>query len=278
MIARIAYFWGCFVAWIVCAPLAMAVAPTGNLHQITWLVHVDMIDAGAGEDLAYYSSLIAEGTGTATDFVMGDQGPFDTPCCSKFETISVSTFGTPGDGLDVPSSETDLDALDLIVGASGSYGFLVDSLGYCSGPTSTAIGCGLRPSCSGNPNDDPPLWMIVTMEAYDSDVFGKVIAHERGHNACLSHVSDDRCQVMRSGDRWRRPQLEDGMVSSAHSAQRHLIGEAGIGRKAKGVICCREKNLVILGLQLDRALQEKLRLIVMTVPVHQLGQGNEWLC
>jgi hypothetical protein len=187
------------LALFLFAPLASAVAPTANLHQITWLVHIDLIDVGAGKDLTYYSDLIAEGTATATDFVKGDQGPFDQACCNVLETISVATFGTPGDGLDVPSSQADYDVIDAIVGASGSYGFLVDSLGYCGGPTTTAIGCAQRPTCDGDGSDDPDLYMVLTIEAYDAGVFGKVIAHERGHNACLSHATADRCQIMRSG-------------------------------------------------------------------------------
>ncbi|MBW2693114.1 MAG: hypothetical protein JRE57_10820, partial [Deltaproteobacteria bacterium] len=51
------------IAWLaVClfwAPFeALAVAPTTNLHELKWLVHVDMIDAGAGRDLAFYEALI----------------------------------------------------------------------------------------------------------------------------------------------------------------------------------------------------------------------------
>jgi len=49
------------IAWLaVClfwAPFeALAVAPTTNLHELKWLVHVDMIDAGAGRDLAFYEA------------------------------------------------------------------------------------------------------------------------------------------------------------------------------------------------------------------------------
>jgi len=83
------------------------------------------------------------------------------------EALSVDTFGMTGDGLDVPNSAADQAALDAIVGSSGSTAFLVDSLGYCGAPTSTAIGCAARPSCSGNPNDDPGLKLIVTMEAHE---------------------------------------------------------------------------------------------------------------
>jgi len=136
----------------------------------------------------------------ATVLIEGDQGPADSPCCDVIEVLSVGTFGTPGDGLDVPSSAADQAALDVIVGSSGSTAFLVDSLGYCGGPTSTAIGCASRPACSGNPDDDPGLKLIVTMEAHEVyDVLGETLAHERGHNSCLSHVTPgEQCLLMTS--------------------------------------------------------------------------------
>jgi hypothetical protein len=97
------------VAWLaVCflwAPLdALAVAPTTNLHELEWLVHIDMIDAGAGRDLAFYEAIISQAVEDATILIEGDQGPADSPCCDVIEVLSIDTFGTPGDGLDVPSS------------------------------------------------------------------------------------------------------------------------------------------------------------------------------
>jgi len=185
-----------FLLW---APLeALAAAPTTNLHELKWLVHVDMIDAGAGRDLAFYEAIINQAVEDATILIEGDQGPSDSPCCDVIEVLSVDTFGTPGDGLDVPSSQSDQDALDLIVGLTGSTAFLVESLLYCGGPTATAIGCGARPPCNSNPNDDPGLKLIVTMEAHEIyDVVGETLAHERGHNRCLSHVTPgEQCLLM----------------------------------------------------------------------------------
>jgi hypothetical protein len=193
------------VAWLAVyffwAPLdALAVSPTTNLHELEWLVHIDMIDAGAGRDLAFYEAIINQAVGDATILIEGDQGPADSPCCDVITVLSVDTFGTSGDGLDVPSSAAEQAALNAIVGASGSTAFLVDSLGYCGGPTTTAIGCAARPSCTGNPNDDPGLKLIVTMEAHEIyDVIGETLAHERGHNSCLSHVTPgEKCLLMSS--------------------------------------------------------------------------------
>ena len=188
-----------FVAGLVillAAPL-LAVPPTADLHQVDWFVHADLIDAGAGRDLAYWQDRIDEAMATTNVFYEGAQGPFDTPCCTRLErTISVATFGTAGDGLDVLDSASEY----LTIGATGlpgSRAFLVDSLTYCGGPAPTAIGCAVTPTCDGNANDDPNLWMVVTVDAFDSGDLGGVTAHERGHNACLPHVDVNACQIMR---------------------------------------------------------------------------------
>ena len=194
-----------FGAWLAVlllwAPLEVrATAPTTNLHELKWLVHVDMIDAGAGRGLAFYTAIINQAVGDATILIEGDQGPADTPCCDVIEVLSIATFGIPDDGLDVPSNAADQAALDVIVGSTGSTAFLVDSLGYCGGPTATAIGCAAWPPCSDNPNDDPGLKLIVTMEAHEIyDVLGETLAHERGHNSCLGHVAaTEQCYLMTS--------------------------------------------------------------------------------
>ena len=195
MRAIVAWLAACF-CW---APLdALAVAPTTNLHELEWLVHIDMIDAGAGRDLAFYEAIINQAVADATILIEGDQGPADSPCCDVIAVLSIDTFGTLGDGLNVPSSAADQDALNAIVGSSGSTAFLVDSLGYCGGPTTTAIGCGVRPECTGDPDDDPGLKLIVTMEAHEIyDLLGETLAHERGHNSCLPHVATtEQCLLM----------------------------------------------------------------------------------
>jgi len=38
--------------------------------------------------------------------------------------------------------------------------------------------------------------MVVTVDSLDSGTLPAVVAHERGHNACLSHVSGAECQLM----------------------------------------------------------------------------------
>ena len=38
--------------------------------------------------------------------------------------------------------------------------------------------------------------MYVTVESYEDGTLPSVIAHERGHNACLQHVSTPKCALM----------------------------------------------------------------------------------
>jgi hypothetical protein len=175
-------------------------APAANLHEIKWFVHVDLIDGGAGMDLAFYESMLDEALADARLLVEGHQGPVDTVCCSRFEKeehspgVTLTTFGTTGDGLDV--IDTGETATIAGIGGSGSRGFIVDSINDCAG--APAIGCASLPGCGGGPDDDPTYHLIVTLDAADSGVLGLVIAHERGHNACLEHVASDPCELMRS--------------------------------------------------------------------------------
>ncbi len=177
------------------APIAAA-APDVDLHELSWYVHVDLIDAGAGEDLAYWQVVIDASVASGNQLLEGGQGPFDAPCCTRLgRNVSVTTFGTVGDGLDVLDTFTEQNTI-AGTGGLGSRAFLIDSINYCGGSAPLSIGCALRPSCSGNGNDDPTLWMIVTVDSFDSETLPMVIVHERGHNACLNHVSNAECQIM----------------------------------------------------------------------------------
>ena len=180
--------------------LSAGAEPAADLHDVKWFVHVDLIDAGAGRDLAYYEALLDQAIEESRLALEGYQGPADVPCCNQIRKeehspgVTLVTFGTPGDGLDIQDAG-DLDIYRSL-GGSGTRGFLIDSINDCGG--SVAIGCADLPVCGGPPDDDPNRVLVVTMDAQDSGVLGLVIAHERGHNACLMHVSDDPCQLMRS--------------------------------------------------------------------------------
>jgi len=178
-------------------PSAAASSPAVDLHELNWYVHVDLVDAVVGEDLAYWQAVIDASVVSGNGLLEGGQGPFDQPCCTRLgRSVSVSTFGLPGDGLDVIDSAEDQTAISN-AGGSGSNAFLVDSMTYCGGSAPGAIGCAPQPHCNSNGNDDPDLWMIVTVESFDSETLPVVIAHERGHNSCLSHVEEAECQIMR---------------------------------------------------------------------------------
>jgi len=177
------------------APSAFA-EPEVDLHDLTWFVHVDLIDVEDGEDLAYWTSVITNAVDRGNRLLEGRSGPSDNVCCTKVtSTVAVQTFGTTGDGLDVIDSAADQTALAM-TGLPGSRGFLVDSLTWCNGSSPTAIGCASRPACNGNGNDDPDLWMYVTVEAFEAGTLPSVIVHERGHNACLAHVATPKCALM----------------------------------------------------------------------------------
>lgn len=176
-------------------PSVAVSAPAVDLHELKWYVHVDLIDVDSGEDLAYWQSVIDASVASGNGLLEGGQGPIDQPCCTRLgRSVSVTTFGTSGDGLDVIDSAEDQEAISN-TGGPGSNAFLVDSMTHCGGSAPSAIGCAFKPvSCSNN--DDPDLWMIVTVESLDAETLPLVIAHERGHNACLPHVAAAECQLM----------------------------------------------------------------------------------
>ncbi len=219
---------------------ADAAAPTADVHDLDWYVHVDLIDPGAGRDLAFYQDLIDETILAASDLYEGSHGPADTPCCARIErSVPVSTFGTPSDGLDVLDSAADYTAIAAI-GLPGSRAFLVDSLTYCGGPSPTGIGCAATPSCDGDGSDDPDLWMVVTLDALDGGSFARTTAHERGHNACLVHVDVTECQMMRAGgggwcvDTGECAKLQAGRTTTVGTCPCH---DTGGGIASDGASC-----------------------------------------
>jgi hypothetical protein len=171
-------------------------SPAADRHQIKWFVHTDLV--GGGADLPFYQAMIEDALEDALIHLEGDQGPSDTVCCQKLDRkehapgVVLQTFGTPGDGLDVVDGG-DFDALHAI-GGSGSRAFLVDSILDCGG--TAAIGCADQALCDGIFDDDPDRILVVTLDARDMGVLGVTIAHERGHNACLGHLSENPCQLM----------------------------------------------------------------------------------
>ncbi|MBY0400418.1 SdiA-regulated domain-containing protein [Myxococcota bacterium] len=172
--------------------------PAVDLHQLRWYVHVDLIRPATGRTLAFWQDAIDAATSSANRLLEGRNGPFDRACCTRLtRNATVTTFGSPGDGRDVLDSLAEQNFFNT-AGANGSNAFLIDSMTYCGGTTPAAIGCAERPACDGNGGDNPNLWMVVTADAFDDGILAAVVAHERGHNACLSHVANDECQIMQA--------------------------------------------------------------------------------
>jgi len=178
-------------------PSASAAAPQVDLHDLDWYIHVDLIDVGAGRDLAYWQGVLDDSLAKSNQLLEGQQGPIDQPCCARLAASTpLTTFGSPGDGLDVIDSGEEQNILASIGAGTGSRAFLVDSATWCSGFSPGSIGCAIRPGCSGDGSDDPDLWMYVTLDSFDQGTLSSVIAHERGHNACLQHISAAPCDLM----------------------------------------------------------------------------------
>jgi hypothetical protein len=173
--------------------------PEVDLHALRFFVHVDLVEPAAGRDLAFWQDVVDDAVTRGSQLLEGVQGPADAACCTQLtRTAPLATFGTPGDGLDVVDSLADQQAIASLVGPSGSRAFLVDTIDYCAGP-GAAAGCASLGAC-GNPNDDPALWLYAEVWGFVageiSETLPSVLAHERGHNSCLQHVSANDCQLM----------------------------------------------------------------------------------
>jgi len=170
------------LAFVAAGALSAAAqaAPTESLHSLTWYVHDDLIDPGAGRDLDYFQQLIENRIAEAEILVQGHQGPIDTPCCVAFDTVLVTNFSGPG--LDIIENAAEIDA--VLGGANGGY--LVQSVWYCAGFSTSIVGC------AGIGADT----FVVSLDAEDGDILPLVIAHERGHNSGLYHVGNDYCELM----------------------------------------------------------------------------------
>jgi len=107
----------------------------------------------------------------------------DVPCDTSFELIEVVYFGEVGDDFEYIGSRRVFEALL----ERGAGVFVVPLLRFCSSVLPNLLGCAPIPGDR----------LII---AYDEDrqTAAETIAHERGHNAGLSHRDDDSCALMRS--------------------------------------------------------------------------------
>jgi len=157
-------------------------APEQRVHGLQFRVHVDLLDAGAGQDLAYWDALLDASAAFGSDQLEGSQGPVDTPCCVALQATSVTPFGSSGDGFDVIESAAEFDLLLSTFGEGSPQAplaYVVLSLGVCDEAVSMGIlGCALTPGDA----------FVVDVD--DLGGLGYTIAHERGHNAGLLHPDE----------------------------------------------------------------------------------------
>ena len=193
---------------LLCGLAIAASAQNSDLHELRWYVHADMVTAN--EPLSFWQGFIEEANANAEILYKGNQGSDTDPdaaCCSELTLVSVGTYGSAGDGLDMPSGTQFGTMRAAIQGGDpgGSVAFLVRAIALC-GTSANAIGCALTPPCNSNANDDPDLHLMVSVEAMQDDdadfvpegvgQMGQTLGHERGHNACLNHVTSNPCQLM----------------------------------------------------------------------------------
>ena len=159
---------------ILLIPAAAKATPTEALHRVSFRIHVDV---AASMDLA----LLQERLEDARTELQGFHGSPDIPCCTRIEEMSFTTFGVSGDELDIVESQADFSALRAL----GDGVYIVQSLHWC-GEVGSFLGCANRPGD----------FVVITLDAEDLHLFGQVLAHERGHNAGLIHVSEPPCNLM----------------------------------------------------------------------------------
>lgn len=98
-------------------------------------------------------------------------GGADVTCPVTFSRSGdVGTFGSPGDGLDIVTTATELQAVFAVGGARVKY---VSELDYCGGYNVSIIGCAPQPGST----------MVLQTNWPGTSVF----AHEYGHNMGLDH-------------------------------------------------------------------------------------------
>lgn len=106
--------------------------------------------------------------------VMGTDEGNDVSCCIELNRSAPgTTFGNPGDGLDVITTNGEI--VTVLNNPSARFK-VVNYIGYCSGPGGNIIGCGWTP---GNG--------IAVVRLSSTSNEGKLWAHELGHNTGLPH-------------------------------------------------------------------------------------------
>jgi len=166
------------VMFTVGALALAALLPTTSFAQAvetimsdTWYIHTDVADQVDLEELRQY---LRDGD----RLLQGSQNGGDVACCHRVTAASLIVIGSPGDGGDV------LDAsLKWSLLPTGRN--IVQTISWC-GTTGVFFGCASVPGSK----------LAVSLDASPM-VLGKIMAHERGHNAGLNHRSGS-CNLMNS--------------------------------------------------------------------------------
>ena len=179
---------------------ANASPPAKSIHELDWYVHPDLRDPdGSWREIGYWRALIEKATVEANDLLQGKNGPGDLPCCTALAVGTVEYFLDPASILFDIGSSAEFNSLRVIGTPGRSRAYFVDSITSCSSGQALAIGCAERPDC-GPAATSPDVILAVTLDAHEEfDRLANTLAHERGHNACLEHVSfvdASDCQLM----------------------------------------------------------------------------------
>jgi len=142
-----------------------------RLDRVVYSVHTNI---ASQIDLAELRLYLME----ASRILQRDQGDEDVACCMALDAVTLEVFGTADDGLDVIETKAEFDALN-------GRRAIVQTVNWCGSTNPSLIGCAETPGDT----------LIVGFDA-GPEVLGLLIAHERGHNANLSHRSDSSCALM----------------------------------------------------------------------------------
>lgn len=107
-----------------------------------------------------------------------EDDPSDTACCVHFTRGDTAPFGTIGDGLDIISNETELDAA---LSDRSARIKVVRAINWCGGPGTNFSGCATQRGFGA-----------VVVRISDPALEAGLWMHEFGHNAGLEHVAASR--------------------------------------------------------------------------------------
>jgi hypothetical protein len=153
-----------------------------TVDRTQYSIHVEIADQ---IDLPALRRYLAE----AERLLQSDEGANDVACCLSLQAAppsvppnrpdsdSLVVFGTPGDGLDVIETEAEFWALE-------GRKAIVAAISWCGNENPSLVGCAETPGDT----------LVVGLDA-GLESLSQAIAHERGHNANLSHRNES-CALM----------------------------------------------------------------------------------